>query len=160
MFLLFYIYFCKYLYLALIHFYSIFNCFNNLIVFYFTWLPRQHFSILIIYFLVFQLYFNDQKPFFYYSSCSQWWQHWSRCCIYLFMNENEAVWDRCTSFTMCLSEPSLSRNCFEKHIFNVASAEQSWAKIKSVGQTSNPHSLIYIPKKLNETSRQRSFILS
>ncbi len=45
--------------------------------------------------------------------------------------------------------------------FNVASAGQSRlrAKIKSVGPTSNPHRLIYIPKKLNETSRQRSFIL-
>lgn len=37
-------------------------------------------------------------------------------------------------------------------------ADWSTAKIKSVEQASNPHSLIYIPKKLNETSRQRAFI--
>ncbi len=108
----------------------------------------EFFHLIFIFFGVFQLYFNDQKPFL---------------MILVVVDDDNTGVD--AVFRLCgqiFLNGGVSQSLLSAGIaFNVASAGQSRlrAKIKSVGPTSNPHRLIYIPKKLNETSRQRPFIL-
>lgn len=106
------------------------------------------FSSNINIFLLFQLYFNDQKPVL---------------IILVVVDDDNTGVD--AVFRLCGTDARLSlRGGYQSRlsagiVFNVASAGQSRlrAKITSVGPTSNPHSLVYIPKKLNETSRQRLY---